>query len=75
MIFQVDDADLAMARILELFAPPVPRPAAGIDPAARIAPGTSIPADARIGYGVGIGTGGRCGRAAPSTPAWSSATM
>src|SRR5215218_2425218 len=33
----VDDADLAVARVLELFAPPIPRPPVGVDPAARVA--------------------------------------
>jgi UDP-3-O-[3-hydroxymyristoyl] glucosamine N-acyltransferase len=45
----VDDADLAMAGILQLFAPPVPRPPAGIDPAARVA------ASARLGDGAAVG--------------------
>ena len=33
----VEDAELAVARVLALFAPPVPRPPVGVDPAARIA--------------------------------------
>ena len=45
----VDDADLAVARVLELFAPPVPRPPAGVDPLARVA------ASARLGEGVAVG--------------------
>jgi len=36
-ILRVDDADLAVAKVLRLFAPPVPRPAIGVDPAARVA--------------------------------------
>src|SRR3712207_247365 len=32
--FVVDDADLAVAKVLELIAPPVPRPAPGVDPLA-----------------------------------------
>src|SRR5205814_6083146 len=32
----VDDADLAVARVLGLFAPPIPRPPVGIDPTARV---------------------------------------
>src|SRR5690348_4397028 len=45
----VGDADLAVARVLALFAPPVPRPPAGIDPTARVAP------SAKIGDGAAIG--------------------
>src|SRR4051812_29328478 len=36
-VFVVDDADLAVAKVLEILAPPVPRPAPGIDPLARVA--------------------------------------
>ena len=45
----VDDADLAVAKVLERFAPPVPRPPAGVDPAARVA------ASARLGDGAAVG--------------------
>ncbi len=45
----VDDADLAMARVQELFAPPVPRPPAGVDRGARVA------ASASLGEGVAVG--------------------
>ena len=45
----VDDAELAFGRVLELFAPPVPRPPVGIDPAARVA------ASAVVGEGVAVG--------------------
>lgn len=44
----VDDADLALNKVLELFAPPPPPPAPGvhasavIDPSARIAPGVRV---------------------------------
>ena len=48
-VLLVDDAELAMVKVLELFAPPVPRPPAGIDPSARVA------ATARLGEGVAIG--------------------
>src|SRR5258706_5667800 len=44
----VDDADLAIARVLELFAPPIPRPSLGIDPAPRLIPSAPIAADDRI---------------------------
>jgi UDP-3-O-[3-hydroxymyristoyl] glucosamine N-acyltransferase len=48
-VLLVDDADLAMARIATLFAPPVPRPPAGVDPAARVSP------TAQLGPGAAIG--------------------
>jgi UDP-3-O-[3-hydroxymyristoyl] glucosamine N-acyltransferase len=41
-VLLVDDADLAVARVLELFAPPIPRPEAGVDPAARVAQTASL---------------------------------
>src|SRR3954469_15038901 len=46
--FPVDDADLAVAKVLEMFAPPIPRPPVGVDPMARLA-GSS-----QIGEGVAI---------------------
>jgi UDP-3-O-[3-hydroxymyristoyl] glucosamine N-acyltransferase len=45
----VDDAELAVAKVLEFFAPPVPRPPVGVDSAARIAK------SAVLGEGVAIG--------------------
>lgn len=47
--FVVDDGDLAVAKVLDLFAPPVPRPPAGIDAMARVA------ATAQLGEGVAVG--------------------
>lgn len=47
----VDSADLAMARILEDFAPPEPRPEPGIHPTAVIDP------TAELGEGVAVGAG------------------
>lgn len=44
-----DNADLAIAKVLELFAPPVPRPPVGVDAAARVAP------SATLGEGVAVG--------------------
>jgi UDP-3-O-[3-hydroxymyristoyl] glucosamine N-acyltransferase len=44
----LDDVDLAVAKVLGLFAPPVPRPAVGIDPTARVAPDATIASDAAI---------------------------
>lgn len=60
-ILWVDDADLAMARVLEMFAPPIPRPPAGIDPAARIAPTAVLGPDVRIDANVHIGERARIG--------------
>jgi UDP-3-O-[3-hydroxymyristoyl] glucosamine N-acyltransferase len=48
-VLLVDDADLAMSRVLELFAPPIPRPPVGVDRDARVA------ASARLGEGVAVG--------------------
>lgn len=60
----VDDADLATARVLSLFAPPVPRPTVGVDPLSRIAPTAILGADCRVGPFVVIGErvvmGARC---------------
>jgi UDP-3-O-[3-hydroxymyristoyl] glucosamine N-acyltransferase len=57
----VDDADLAIAKILKLFAPPVPRPPAGVDGAARVAGSASLGAQAAIGPFVFIGERARIG--------------
>jgi UDP-3-O-[3-hydroxymyristoyl] glucosamine N-acyltransferase len=48
-VLPVDDADLAMARLATLFAPPVPRPPAGVDPAARVAPTATLAAGVAVG--------------------------
>ncbi|HWE03220.1 MAG TPA: UDP-3-O-(3-hydroxymyristoyl)glucosamine N-acyltransferase [Tepidisphaeraceae bacterium] len=45
----VDDADVAVAKVLALFAPPIPRPPAGVDRMAR------VDASATLGEGVAIG--------------------
>jgi UDP-3-O-[3-hydroxymyristoyl] glucosamine N-acyltransferase len=57
----VDDADLAVANVLELFAPPVPRPPAGVDPAARVAPSAVLGAGVAIGPNVFVGERARVG--------------
>lgn len=57
----VDDADLAVARVLELFAPPVPRPPTGIHPTAVIAESAQIGDNVRIGPHVVIGEHVRIG--------------
>jgi UDP-3-O-[3-hydroxymyristoyl] glucosamine N-acyltransferase len=48
-VLLADDADLVVAKVLELFAPPVPRPALGVDRSARVAK------SAKVGEGVAIG--------------------
>lgn len=57
----VDDAELAMIRVLEMFAPPTPRPAPGIDPAARVAPDAVVAESAAIGPMVVVGRRSRIG--------------
>jgi len=59
---RVDDADLAVVRVLELFAPPVPRPPAGVDPTAHIAATASVAEDAALGPYVVVGERARVGR-------------
>ena len=58
----VDDAELAVAKVLEMFAPPVPRPPVGIDPAARVAATATIGAGVAIGPFVSVGERTRIGR-------------
>jgi UDP-3-O-[3-hydroxymyristoyl] glucosamine N-acyltransferase len=57
----VDDADLAMAQVIELFAPPIPRPPAGVDPAARVAASAQIGEGAAVGFNVFVGERARIG--------------
>ena len=61
VILPVDDADLAVAKVLELFAPPVPCPPAGVDPAARVAPSAIIGPDVAVGPNVFVGERARVG--------------
>ncbi len=62
-VITVDNADLAMATLLALFAPPVPRPAAGVhpsatvDPSAELGPGVCIGANCVVEAGVKLGEG------------------
>lgn len=59
----VDQADLAMARVLDLFAPPVVGPAEGVhasavvDASAKIGEGVRIGPNCVVGPGVGLGAG------------------
>lgn len=58
----VDDAELAIARILDLFAPPVPRPPVGIDSSARVHPTATLADGVAIGPFVYVGANARVGR-------------
>jgi UDP-3-O-[3-hydroxymyristoyl] glucosamine N-acyltransferase len=49
VVLRVDDADLAMAKVLELLAYPIPRPPAGVDSIAHVDP------SAQLGQGVAVG--------------------
>lgn len=64
LLLRVEDAELAVARVLERFAPPIPRPAAGIDSAARVATSARFGTHCRVGPGAYIGEravlGDRC---------------
>jgi UDP-3-O-[3-hydroxymyristoyl] glucosamine N-acyltransferase len=52
---RVDDPELAVGKVLALFAPPIPRPPVGIDPSARVAASAVIGDDVAIGPMVVIG--------------------
>jgi UDP-3-O-[3-hydroxymyristoyl] glucosamine N-acyltransferase len=60
-ILFVDHADLAMARVAELFAPPVPRPPVGIHAAAHVDPSAVIADRVAIGPGVCVEAGATIG--------------
>jgi UDP-3-O-[3-hydroxymyristoyl] glucosamine N-acyltransferase len=64
----VDDAELAIARVLELFAPPVPRPPVGIDAAARVHPSAQVADAVAIGFNVHVGRRSRIGRSSVLHP-------
>jgi UDP-3-O-[3-hydroxymyristoyl] glucosamine N-acyltransferase len=61
-VLVVENADLAIARILELFAPPTPRQPAGIDCGARVAHSAVVGEGASVGFNVYIGERARIGR-------------
>jgi UDP-3-O-[3-hydroxymyristoyl] glucosamine N-acyltransferase len=61
IVLTVDNADLAVAKVLELFAPPVPRPAAGVDPAARVAKSAVLGEGVAVGPNVFVGERARVG--------------
>jgi UDP-3-O-[3-hydroxymyristoyl] glucosamine N-acyltransferase len=57
----VDDADLALVKVLEAFAPPVPRPPRGTDATARVDQTASVGKDASIGAYSIVGARSRIG--------------
>jgi UDP-3-O-[3-hydroxymyristoyl] glucosamine N-acyltransferase len=57
----VDDADLASAKVAQFFAPPVPRPAVGIDPSAHVAPTAALGEGVALGPNVVVGSGAKIG--------------
>jgi UDP-3-O-[3-hydroxymyristoyl] glucosamine N-acyltransferase len=61
-VMRVDDANFAVAKVLGLFAPPVPRPPAGIDPLARVASTAVLGSDVAVGPFSSIGNRSRLGR-------------
>jgi UDP-3-O-[3-hydroxymyristoyl] glucosamine N-acyltransferase len=61
-VLLVDDADLAVAQLLERFAPPIPRPPVGRHHLATVAPSASIGENGRVGPGVFVGDDCRIGR-------------
>jgi UDP-3-O-[3-hydroxymyristoyl] glucosamine N-acyltransferase len=54
-VLVVDDAELALAKVLTALAPPIPRPPIGIDPTARIASTVMMGEDVAIGPQVVLG--------------------
>ncbi|MBM4155176.1 MAG: UDP-3-O-(3-hydroxymyristoyl)glucosamine N-acyltransferase [Lentisphaerae bacterium] len=60
-LVRVKDADLAMARVLELFEPPAPFQAAGVHPHATVDATAEIGEGATIGPGCYVGAGARIG--------------
>ncbi len=59
-VIRVPDPYLALARVLSLFAPPLPAPR-GVDPGAHIGRDVHIGADADIAAGAALGDGARVG--------------
>lgn len=60
----VDDADVAVNKLLQHFAPPIPRPAIGVDAIARVDPSAVLGEGVRVGPFVYVGArakvGARC---------------
>lgn len=60
-VIRVDNADLAMAKVLEAFAVPEPLPQPGVHPSAVVAEDVALPDDARVGPGCIVSRGVRLG--------------
>jgi UDP-3-O-[3-hydroxymyristoyl] glucosamine N-acyltransferase len=58
---RVDNVDLAMVKVLQLFAPAIPKPAPGIHSSARISSDVLISPDSSIGAFVSIGRNSKIG--------------
>jgi UDP-3-O-[3-hydroxymyristoyl] glucosamine N-acyltransferase len=61
-VLLVEDAELSLAKVLAMFAPPVPRPPVGKHHTAFVAPSASIGEGAHIGPNVFVGDDARVGR-------------
>ncbi len=61
-LIRVENADLAVARILEAFAPAPALPAVGAHPTAVIEPGAQVGEGSRIGAHASVAAGARLGR-------------
>lgn len=61
-ILEVPDVELAMACVLKHFAPPIPRPAAGVDPSASVHPSAQLADGVAVGPHVVIGERSSIGR-------------
>lgn len=57
-VLRVEDADLAVAKVLKLFAPEVPQPPTAVDPMARIDPSAHLGRNVSVGPFVVVGA--RC---------------
>jgi UDP-3-O-[3-hydroxymyristoyl] glucosamine N-acyltransferase len=59
---RVDDPEHAVAQVLAMFAPPVPRPPCGIDSSARVSTSATLESDVAVGPHAVIGDNARLGR-------------
>jgi UDP-3-O-[3-hydroxymyristoyl] glucosamine N-acyltransferase len=59
---RVDDADLAVAKVLRLFAPPTPRPPIGVDSSARVVESANLHPEVAIGPFTSVGQRSRLAR-------------